>query len=217
MRKIAFIIALLTVSPMFGATHRYWRVYVPATTGAGLVSCAELELHATVGGANIATGGTAAASSVNTGKPASNCFDGSTSTYWESNVAIPQWISYDLTAGAPNTVEEIKWTSRNDASTENPTDIVIQYSDDNTNWTTKWSQYGISGWTNGAAKTFTEVQLLSVSKAQAETSTFPPGLSVSKSQAEVSSFPPGLSVSKSVVFVVLLSGGNIARHQAQIY
>ena len=208
-------VLLILASPAW-ATHRYWRVYVWSVVGGNTVSCAELALHIIPGGTNIAIAGTPEASSFAVGQPASQCFDADTSTYWESGSGtLPEWIGYDLGIGSPADVVEFVWTSRADASNQNPTLLQLQYSDDNSTWTGLWPAFNYTGgWTDGQSVTFTEPGYdqppgVSVSKSQAYSqNSIPSAVSVSKSNAYSNVVPPlaGISVSKGVVYVMLGPG-----------
>lgn len=130
------------------ANHRYWRVYVTATVsdGAGYLSCLELELRSTYGGSQQASGGTAFASSTGFGWVAAGAFDGSTSepNGWHSgSPTVPQWIGYDFGASSANwkDIVQIWWMARFGQAQE-PQDFELQYSDDNSTYTTVWSVTG---------------------------------------------------------------------------
>jgi hypothetical protein len=140
-------------------SHRYWRVNVGSTADGSFVSCAELELHTSVGGPNAATGGTAIAGSNFdvTNHPPSKCFDGSASTWWASTSGGISngtgWIGYDFGGSPPGPIVEIKWTARNDCCfNQSPSAIEIDYSDDSTTWTIAWNQLGMSWSSLGQAQ-----------------------------------------------------------------
>jgi hypothetical protein len=135
------------------SAHRYWRVYVTAANAGGYVSCMELYLRTSIGGANVATGGTASASSVGFGWAASGAFDGSTGgTGWHSGnntlPTTPEWIQYDLGAGNDKDIVEFAWAARSTYEAEQtPRDFQLQYSDNGTSWTTLYTRTEESGWT----------------------------------------------------------------------
>ena len=143
--------------------HRYWRVLTYETNGNDVVSIAELEMHNTVGGANVcASTGTINASSYYqnlAGFSPTRSFDGIIGTRWASNVVpatTPQWISYDFGAGNSASIVEVKVTSQTGSnwSTQSPTQFDVQYSDNNTSWSLYWSWLDLNAWTTGSqAKT----------------------------------------------------------------
>lgn len=98
--------------------HRYWRI---RQTQAGVGSFAnndwwvefsEIEMRATIGGADQCNGGTPSASSVLNNAPAydaSKPFDNITTTYWDPDPAdaqaVTSWIKYDF--GSAKIVQEV--------------------------------------------------------------------------------------------------------------
>lgn len=122
-----------------GSTHAYWRVYITACGLSGRwPTCAELEMRATPGGTNLATGGTAIGSSDNSGHEKDKAFDGNTSTYWLAGGAPNQWIGYHF--GSAVSITELTYTSASTFGssdvTESPTAFSLDYSDDGSSWTT---------------------------------------------------------------------------------
>lgn len=79
---------------------------------------AEFKVRDTTGGATTATGGTAIAEGVSSGKVAANMFNGVTSDWWEytnnSGVAnqLPSWCGYDFGADASRSTQYIALQSR---------------------------------------------------------------------------------------------------------
>lgn len=85
-----------------------WRLYVTEfVTFFSGSQVSELEMNATVGGADQCTGGTATSSS---GASPANAFDNNVATYFEWNVAAPQWLQY--TFASPVSVAEFALTSK---------------------------------------------------------------------------------------------------------
>jgi hypothetical protein len=140
-----------------GVSARYWRFFVTQLDGGGSAhSCAELQFRSVPGGPSIATGGTAAASSVFGSLVPSFAFDGNPSTIWggASGTGVPAWLSYDF--GSPVSVAEVAYTGRSDGLFgQYPRDFEIQYSSDDTNWTTLWSVAGETWLDAGATRVFT--------------------------------------------------------------
>jgi len=99
------------------AAHRYWRLYISALNGAASASIVSLELHTSIGGADVVSGGTASASSVNGTDAAVNAFDGNTATWWLSaSTGVPQWLKYDFGAGNDKDIVEMLVFARNGSS-----------------------------------------------------------------------------------------------------
>lgn len=133
------------------ATHRYWRLTAaPFSNSVGL-GIAEIELHTTVGGADVASGGTASASSTFAGS-AAQAFDDNPATDWEGLSHTSDWVQYDF-GGSPQDITEIAITASVD-SNHAPASGTLAYSDDGTNFTTLLTFSGQSGWAAGATRTF---------------------------------------------------------------
>lgn len=122
------------------AAARYWRIIVLATRTADsfAVQLAEIELRATVGGADQTTsgGGSPTASSTNSGSPPESAFDNSGATSWVSlsGSALPQWIRYDF--GSAVDVAELAMQAGDTSTraTRAPRTFYLQSSSDDTNW-----------------------------------------------------------------------------------
>ncbi|MBL0420518.1 discoidin domain-containing protein [Ramlibacter sp. AW1] len=130
------------------AAHRYWRVYVTANNSNGSTGYAgflELELRASIGGADECTGGTASASGVDGINAAANAFDNNTSTRWYSSGTLPSWIKYDFGAGNAKDIVEFAGKSPGVAQ-YTPRDFELQYSDDNSSWTPLITVKGETNW-----------------------------------------------------------------------
>lgn len=137
-------------------SHSYWRVQFFANSGGGVYGLADMEMRATPSGSNQTSGGTASASSTFSGLSAANAFDGNSATVWgnASGVALGHWLKYAF--ASPVTVAEIAIRSRNDASyNQGPTYGIVQFSDDNTNWTNAWN-FSTTAWTQNVLRAFTD-------------------------------------------------------------
>jgi Concanavalin A-like lectin/glucanases superfamily/F5/8 type C domain len=133
-------------------THTYWRLYIQSVVGAA-VSAAEVELRATTGGGDQATGGTPTVSATTVGTAAS-IFDNNNATHWALNGGAGSWIKYQF--ASPVTVGQVAYRIRGDSNpTHAPSALLVQFSDDNTVWATAWQVTGQSSWTNGEEKVFT--------------------------------------------------------------
>lgn len=148
--------AVATAPPLSG--HRYWRVRTSTTTSSGYFGMAELQLRTTAGGSNIATGKPSFASAT-----ASNTYatpmalDGNASTFWTTGATTPpsggHWFAVDLQSSLA-TVKEVVITVRPDSSREDPLNLFVDWSDDNSAWTNQWSIPSILTWTAGQTRTF---------------------------------------------------------------
>ena len=136
--------------------RRYWRINVTAFNGGTVLTIHEITMAESIGGSNVATGGTASASSTFGGAVASRAFDGNSSTEWSSSSSsMPQWIAYDLGAGVKKHVVSVSITCPGSGFTNRaPKDFDIQYSDDGSSWTTYWSVTNQTGWTASQTRTF---------------------------------------------------------------
>lgn len=136
-------------------SHSFWRVFV--TFGVGdSVGIAEMEYRATPSGADQATGGSAAASSIFSGSfPASAAFDDDSGTYWVTSVDWA-WLRYDF--ASPVSVAEVSIQARPSGSpVSGPVYFAIQWADSSSGpWTTAWHEMGETGWALGETRVFTD-------------------------------------------------------------
>jgi hypothetical protein len=147
--------------------YRYYRTYIYENNGdANLTGILELELYDTIGGPNIATGGTASASSVfSSTYPASKAFDGSlvSGDGWipQSPPVYPEWLQYDFGAGNEKKVIAYKMGSYSSTTTTAARSVrtwVFQGSNDGTNWIPLHRAGLQGGWTFGEMREFPATQ-----------------------------------------------------------
>ncbi|MBF0180711.1 MAG: hypothetical protein HQM03_11880 [Magnetococcales bacterium] len=136
--------------------HRYWRLYITASTSVGdmLLSLQEIEMRATAGGEDQCSGGTASASHVS--GDAFKLFDDNNSNYWVNGtpaLGTVCWIRYDFGVGVAVSVNELWFMPR--FSNQCPKDFNLQWSDDNVAWTDRASWSGMTSWQGGFSKTLT--------------------------------------------------------------
>lgn len=136
---------------------RYWRVYITANNGDLYTSIQEIELRATVGGADVTTPSTVTGQSSYVGsstaaKTVDNDFV--TATWVSSSVAPPHWLSYDL--GVPTDIRELAIWPQNNSSVlaRSPKDFQVQTSPNGTTWTTVATFSNVTGWAAGVSKSF---------------------------------------------------------------
>lgn len=142
--------------------YRYWRILISSvTSGTPYAAISELEMYQTVYGANVCTGGTASASSVTGGYEAADAFDGNLRDYnsgsgsaWATNYGAVSnsWLKYDFGAGNEKSIVAIGMHARAFA-TQAPTAFSVQYSSDDSAWTTAWSESSVS-WSDFEYKLF---------------------------------------------------------------
>lgn len=138
-----------------GDEHLYWRI-VSTAAPYPLFNAAEIEMRASVGGADQCNGGTAAASSNSFGAPAW-AFDNSTAQ-WTSSDPLPQWIAYQFPS--PVAVHEVALTCAThllSAPLASPTALDVEWSNDGTTWYSTTGGVGFTASWSGASpetKTF---------------------------------------------------------------
>ena len=139
---------------------RYYRVRALEPAGSRS-TIGLMQFRETPGGANVATGGTAIASS----GTASNAFPPSTAVNeWRSALgdnAPGAWAGYDAGPGNTIAVEEVWMSSGNDNLSEMPTLFVTEYSDDAVTWVTHNTYYVDGAWSSSLARVFTNTGLAS--------------------------------------------------------
>ncbi|MEO5333029.1 MAG: discoidin domain-containing protein [Magnetococcus sp. YQC-5] len=144
-----------TVIQAFNASFRYWRIYVTKSTAGSnmLLSFYEMEMRATVGGADQCNGGTASASHADS--TSSNLFDNNTTSYWvNGSPSADCWIKYDFGAGNTRSIGQLAFLPR--YTNQCPEDFQLQYSNDGTTWTTMQSWVGqTTGWSDGTWRYYT--------------------------------------------------------------
>ncbi len=150
-------LALNSVSPGFGA-HRFWRINVTLNNGAGSNwSVAGVQFRNSAGGANVATGGSAAAQTTLGAFVAGNAFDSNSSTLYAATLSTG-WLRYDFGSGVSHEVVEVVITNRVDGLySDEMRNFDVQWSDTGIDgsWTTAWSVTGQTGWALGESRVFT--------------------------------------------------------------
>lgn len=133
------------------AAHVYWRILVSTAFGGSTwhVAIEELQFY-DAGGTLLSTGGTPTASSFFASDPTyapTKAFDNNYTTFWHSNnkptPGAPEWIKYQF--ASPVDVAVIRMTWREDTLNQAPGTFTIEYSDDNSAWTTAAGPY-TPGW-----------------------------------------------------------------------
>lgn len=111
-------------------------------------------MNTTVGGSTVTGSGTASASDSTFGA-AANAFNGNLNDFWASGTNQEQWLEYDFGGAYSPAIVEIQLWARNDGTDQNqmPAEFVVQWSDDDTNWTSVDHCFH-AGWTSGQAVRF---------------------------------------------------------------
>jgi hypothetical protein len=135
------------------AAHRYWRIYVRSTPYGSQAGLSEIQFRGSIGGASLFGGGTPSAYTYDNGA-AANAVDGNTSTYWQGGLSGYTWWKYDFGAGNEVDVAEIYMVPRSDAASIGPLIWDLQFSDDDTNWTTSVTYKTRSAWSGSTPKIF---------------------------------------------------------------
>lgn len=141
------------------AAHRYWRLNITAANGGTLLRIAEIEFSEVSGApaASIGAGGTAAASSLFGGFVASDAFEQNVGTSWASASGVTAaTISYDWGSGVTKDIHEVALSVFGSDVDRMPTAFTVQYSDDNSAWTTEWTVSGATGWATSERRVFTD-------------------------------------------------------------
>jgi hypothetical protein len=106
---------------------------IAAALAVGLLMYGPIPSASAAGGANLAVGKTASASSTNATYVAANINDGNQATYWESTNAFPQWAQVDLATSTSIDQVVLKLPTGWGARTQT---LAVQGSADGTSFTT---------------------------------------------------------------------------------
>jgi hypothetical protein len=134
-----------------------WRIYITSTNGSAVTGIAEVEMRASIGGANLCSGGTPSASSAYpAGGPyeAAQAFDSNAATFWDSRYDVPQWIEYDF-ASTQSIAEILIKAPPSGNVNDAPKDFQLQYWDGSA-WIINLMVPSQTGWTAGEVRTFSE-------------------------------------------------------------
>lgn len=139
------------------AGHRYWRISVTTLApNSNSTNIAEMQWRVTPGGADqTSPGGGSITVSGTLAGAAGNVVDNDAGTTWHSAIGgNPALWRYDF--GSNKDITEVTITAHPSNPAYSPTDFDIQYSDDDSAWTTSWSVAGSTGWSAGETRTFTK-------------------------------------------------------------
>ncbi|USN15481.1 putative tail protein [Brevundimonas phage vB_BpoS-Kikimora] len=137
-------------------SHAHWRLLIDQTDGdASQVGIQDIWFRQTKTGPQLATGGTAtASSSQSSSQGPEGAFDGVTGGAWFSAAGNPvgQWIAYAFPA--PVEVRYLDLKGSQDYPTRSPRAFKVQWSDDGSTWTTAWTVTGQTGWAPNQTRQF---------------------------------------------------------------
>lgn len=145
------------VVPNAPSGYTYYRLNITANDGdANYLQIAEFVLRSVAGGAQIATGGTASASSDNAAPTLpSAAFDGDASTYWS---AAYQMLTGTLSYALPTAKTVVEYSIQAAPSTRGPRaprTWTLEGSNNGTSWTVLHTVANSTGWAGGEIRTFT--------------------------------------------------------------
>lgn len=139
--------------------HLYWRLSMTGSNGGSFVGAREIIMRVVPGSCDETADGTATSRSNFAGLPPANAFnsteitDTNSASEWASNnVGFPEWIQYQFARAVAITEIQMKARAGLESS-QAPTGIDFQYSDDGSSWTTVKSVSSLS-WTS-TPKTWT--------------------------------------------------------------
>ena len=138
------------IVPDYGV-HSHWRILVHAVDGGNRVGIQEIEFKNTSRGGDMASGGTATASSE--WQTPNGAFDNVIDGAWFSADGQPvdgQWIAYQFPN--PVSVRYLMIMGSQDHPDQSPTNFDVQFSDNGTEWTTAWTVSDPGNWNTGQTR-----------------------------------------------------------------
>lgn len=137
---------------------RYWRIRT-TTTWNGYWGCADIELRETAGGPDITTPSSViSGSDPNAGYPPPNAIDNVDSTFTTTASASGNHsLTIDFGAGVVKKIVEVAIRGRPDGYREDPTAFVVEFSQNNVDWSEAWTVTSTGGgWAAGERRVFTK-------------------------------------------------------------
>lgn len=120
-----------------GAAYRYYRLNVSQSFGGSYLIIAEVELRATIGGADLTSPSTPVTQSSQDGAAmaGSKVVDNDIVTTWATSAAYPWWVRMDL--GTPQSIAQVQITRLNNPQGFNgaPYNFTVEGSNDGTSFT----------------------------------------------------------------------------------
>jgi hypothetical protein len=114
-----------------------------------------MQMRTTSGGSDVTSSAATIESAHRTGEDGFHAFDDNLSTYWQADGTSGQWIGQDFGAGNEKDIVEITMQLLSGVTlSRGMREFDVQYSDDNSTWTTSWSV--TTTWPSTAQQTFTK-------------------------------------------------------------
>ncbi len=174
------------------AAHLYWRINVSSNNGGSFLSIAEVEMRATVGGADQCNGGTASVSS-SAASSGADAFDNDPVTRWSTN-AYPSWLQYQFLS--PVDVAQYTIQVHNTDGTRAPKDWTFEYSDNGSTWTVADTRVNETGWTAGQIRSYSVAVITNarLSQMALEVLRFPTSVNARVSQIVLEVLRPNVAL-----------------------
>lgn len=134
-----------------GAAHQWWGLQLFTVNTNSWFSFAEFEVHATIGGSQVLTGGTARATETAGGNVPANAFDGNLATFWASNSTQSGDGGILLTYGSlavAKVCAQIALITQAGAVAADVNTFNVIYSDDGFAWGVEFGESGVT-WSSG--------------------------------------------------------------------
>lgn len=147
-----------TPATLDASGHRYWRYRSDDTSAVGeYLAMMTLETRASSGGEDFARKASATTTAnFDSSHTGAQAVDGNSGTFWTTGGTAPpaggHWIKLDYSL--KRTVAHVTIKVRSDAFREDPLNLYVEYSDDNSSWTTSWTESPIASWSAGETRTF---------------------------------------------------------------
>jgi opacity protein-like surface antigen len=137
--------------------YRYWRFNVTSTNTNNSMNFAEAELRESAGGADQTGSGTASSPQGNLTATPPAAFDNNASTTWHSAIGtMPHQLVYDFGVGVTKAITQVMIQAHPSNAAYTPLTFDMQYSSDNSSWTTSWSVTTPNTWAGGEIRVFTK-------------------------------------------------------------
>ncbi|QGH74831.1 hypothetical protein MAL1_00084 [Bacteriophage DSS3_MAL1] len=141
-----------TATPHTLPSAPYWRCRFWGGESGAYFSVAELEFREDIGGASVATGGTAISSGERSGFGDDLAFDGDGGTAWSQARPGIAWLGYHFASSV--TIREVAITARTSWQVHTPTVIVVEASQDGTTWDYVTLITRTTSWGSGETATY---------------------------------------------------------------
>ncbi len=141
--------------PDIGSPHRYWRVTFIGSDD--YIDLAEIYLlHGSDDQTTIHGGSASASSQYSSGYAAANAFDRNTSSRWSTayNQSGQKWLAWDFGSGNAQIVDGIRYKNGGGRASYQARDLLIEYSDDGSNWNLAHAELGMAAWSSNEDRTY---------------------------------------------------------------